>query len=260
MSTTTTTNANEGWTFADNDHPEFPTMTELENDWSIAGTTTNGWEAPPTALSPPLSTVGQPCTDDHAFLHWTAYYDDYYGVHRQMKDNSYYPRRSHHRRHQMQTCDCPMLHPDQLLEVTRDRHLDPVKACADWHQGKRVCPECRFLVNKENHHLRYSTAAPCEPLADITPPQKDQKATGPTEKPTSDPVAAAAVAATLQDEQITLLGEIVTMIHETTTQNARRNHVVHCTLAQRMNEFHDTDQQQLQRMANTLEIIIAEQQ
>jgi len=31
-------------------------------------------------------------------------------------------------------------------------------------------------------------------------------------------------------------------------------------LAQRMNKFHDADQQQLQRMANTLETIIAEQQ
>ena len=50
------------------------------------------------------------------------------------------------------------------------------------------------------------------------------------------------------------------MIHQTTIQDVRHNHVVHQMLAQRMNEFHDADQQQLQRMANTLETIIAEQQ
>jgi len=50
------------------------------------------------------------------------------------------------------------------------------------------------------------------------------------------------------------------MIHPTTTRDARRNHVVQRTLAQRMNEFHHTDQQQLQQMANTLGAIITEQQ
>ena len=50
------------------------------------------------------------------------------------------------------------------------------------------------------------------------------------------------------------------MLHHTTTRDARRNHVVHQTLAQRMNEFHDADQQQLQQMANTLGAIITEQQ
>jgi len=101
----------------------------------------------------------------------------------------------------------------------------------------------------ENHHLRCSAAAPRETLADITPPQEDQENINP-------PAATAA----LQDEQLTLLREIVTMIHQTTTRDARRNHVVHRTLAQRMNEFHDADQQQLQQMTNTLGAIITEQQ
>ena len=105
----------------------------------------------------------------------------------------------------------------------------------------------------ENHHLRCSAEAPRALLADITPPQEDQEAA--LTEPAADPIAAA-----LQNEQLTLLGEIVTMIHQTTTRDARRNHAVRRTLAQRMNEFHDADQQQLQRMANTLEIIIAEQQ
>jgi len=48
--------------------------------------------------------------------------------------------------------------------------------------------------------------------------------------------------ATLQDEQLTLLGEIITMIHQTTTGDGCRKHVVHRTLAQWMNEFHDVDQ------------------
>jgi len=151
-----------------------------------------------------------------------------------------------------------MPHPQELREVTWERRLDPIKVCADWHRGKRVCPECRFLVNMENHHLRCSAAAPCGPLADITPLQEDQKAT-PTE-PAADPAAATTRTAALQDEQLTLRGDIITMIHQTTTRDAHRNHVVQRTLAQRMNEFHEADQQQLQRMTNTLEIIIAEQQ
>jgi len=66
--------------------------------------------------------------------------------------------------------------------------------------------------------------------------------------------------AALQDEELTLLGEIVTMIHQTTTRDACSNHVIHWTLAQWMNEFYNTDQQQLQQMANTLGAIITEQQ
>ena len=60
--------------------------------------------------------------------------------------------------------------------------------------------------------------------------------------------------------QLALLGEIVTMIHQTTTRDVRRNHVVHRTLAQWMNEFHNADQQQPQQMANALRAIITEQQ
>jgi len=101
----------------------------------------------------------------------------------------------------------------------------------------------------ENHHLCCSTAAPRETLVDITPTQEDQ-----------ENIIPAAVTAALQDEQLALLGEIVTMIHQTTTRDALRNHVVHRTLAQRMNEFHYADQQQLQQMTNTLGAIITEQQ
>jgi len=106
----------------------------------------------------------------------------------------------------------------------------------------------------DNHHLRCSAAPPREPLADLTPPQENQ------EEIPANLNEAATMAATIQEEQLTLLGEIVTMIHQTTTQDVRCNHVVHRTLTQHMNEFHDADQQQLQRMANTLETIITEQQ
>jgi len=117
-------------------------------------------------------------------------------------------------------------------------------------------------VNIENHHFRCSAAAPCAPLANITPPQEDQEAApaGHTPDPATDPIAAATMTAALQDEQLTLLGEIVTIRHQTTTRDARRNEVVHWTLPQWMNEFHNTDQQQLQQMANTLGAIITEQQ
>jgi len=100
----------------------------------------------------------------------------------------------------------------------------------------------------ENHHLRCSAAAPRETLANITPPQEDQENINPS-----------AATAALQDKQLALLGEIVTMIHQTTTWDARRNHVVHLTLAQWMNDFHYADQQQLQQMTNTLGAIITKQ-
>jgi len=73
----------------------------------------------------------------------------------------------------------------------------------------------------ENHHCRCSATAPRETLADITPPQEDQENINPT-----------AATAAVQDEQLTLLGEIVTMIHQKTTPDAYRNHVVHRTLTQ----------------------------
>jgi len=182
-----------------------------------------------------------------------------------MKNYYYYPQWSSSRCHHhcnRQMCDYPMPHPHVLVKVTWERHLDPIKGCADWYRGKRVCTECQFLVNVENHHLRCSAAAPRAPLADITPPQEDQEAApvGNAPDPTTDPITAATMTAVLQDEHLTLLGEIVTMIHQTTTWDARRNHVVHRTLAQRMNEFHNADQQQLQQMANTLGAIITEQQ
>jgi len=104
-------------------------------------------------------------------------------------------------------------------------------------------------MNRENHQLRCSTAAPRETLADIMPPEDDQENINP-----------AAATAALQDEQLALLGEIVTMIHQTITQDTRQNHVVHRTLAQWMNKFHYADQQQLEQMTSTLGAIITEQQ
>jgi len=180
-----------------------------------------------------------------------------------MKDDNYYLQRGndcHQRNHW--PCSCPHAHPFELAEVICNQHLNPRKACTDCQKGKRVCPECWFLVNMENHHLRCSAAAQQNPLADVTPPQKEQEAArvGHAPDPDTDPITAATMTAALQDEQLTLLGEIVTMIHQTTTRNACPNHVVHWTLAQRMNEFHDMEQQQLQQMTNTLGAIIIEQQ
>jgi len=108
MSTTATVDTHEGWTFtghsrtyefpittsADNEQTELPTN-EPNNEWGIAATRTDGWGAPPAAPSPPLSAAGQPRTNDHVSLHWTACYDDYCNTLRQSKDNNYYPCRSH---------------------------------------------------------------------------------------------------------------------------------------------------------------------
>jgi len=181
MSTTATVDTNVGWTFActKQDNNKFRTTTDTNDEWGTAtrATTTDGWDPPPRAPSPPLSAVGQPRTNDHASLHWTACYDDDCNTHHQMMDYNYYPQQStgrRRRRRNYQMCDCPMPHPNELAEVIRERHLKPIKACADWHQGKRVCPECQFLVNMENHHLHCSTVVPHAPLANITPPQEDQ--------------------------------------------------------------------------------------
>jgi len=138
MSTTATVDTNEGWTFTDDTTaPECPTTIKQINDWGpvTQATTTDGWNVPIAPL-PPLSAVGQPCQDNHTSLHWTACYDDNCSTHRQMKDYNYYPQRSsscRRHRHNRQMCDCPMPHPHELIKVTQEQHLDPIKACADWH-------------------------------------------------------------------------------------------------------------------------------
>jgi len=180
-----------------------------------------------------------------------------------MKDDNYYPQRGNDRcQRNHRPCSCPHTHPFELAEIIRNQHRNPCKACADWQKGKRVCPEYRFLVNMENNHLRCSFAAPQNPLDNVTPPQEDQEAApaGYAPNPATDPIATATITAALQDEQLTLLGEIVTMIHQTTTRDTSCNCVVHRMLAQQMNEFHNTDQQQLQQMTNTLGANITEQQ
>jgi len=178
-----------------------------------------------------------------------------------MKDENYYPQRGNdHRWRNNRPCSCPHTHPFELAEVIRKRHLNPRKACVDWQKGKRVCPDCWFLVNMENHHLRCSASAPRNLLADIMTPQEDQENIAPPGEVAANDEARAATPAALRDEQISLLHDIVTMLHHTTTRDARRNHVVHRTLAQRMNQFHDADQRQLQQMANTLGAIITKQQ
>jgi len=138
----------EGWTFADNHNTasEFPTTTD--DNWGIPATTTNDGDALPTAPTPPLK---QPHTDDHTSLHWTTSYDDYCSVHHQMKNNNYYPRKSWRRRPQIY--DCPLAHPEELLQITRERRLNPRKVYTDWHKGKWTCPDCQFLVHLEKHHL-----------------------------------------------------------------------------------------------------------
>ena len=235
---------NKGWTFPDDNNPipEYPATTEPDNNCGI----------PPAAPSPPLFTVGHPHTNDHASLHWMACYDDSCNTHRQIKDNNYYPRRgNNHRRRSHQQCDCPNAHPYELAEVIRVRHLNPGKAYADWQKGKRVCPDCRFLVNWNDHHLRCQSTAQRAPLADITPPQA---------APVADKENPNAEGATPPDDQICLLAEIITTVQNTVIQEAHHNYGIQRLLAQTMRDQHNTDQRQLRRMARTLKTITAEQQ
>jgi len=198
-------------------------------DWDLAAQamTMDGWNVP-TAPSPPLSAVGQPRANDHVSLHWTACYDDYCGAHHQMKDDNYYPQRGNDRcRCNHRPCSFPHAHPFELAEVICNRHHNPRKVCADWQKGKRVCPDCRFLVNMENHHLRCSASAPRNPLAYITAPQEDKENIAPPGEVAANDEACAATPAALHDEQISFLHNMVTMLQHTTTRDARRNHVVH---------------------------------
>jgi len=244
MSTTTTIDTNEGWTFPEDNSsvPEFPTTTEHDNNWGI----------PRAAPSLPLSAVGHLHTNDHASLHWMACYNDYCNTHRQMKDNNYYPRHGNNRRRRShQQCDCPNAHPYVLAEVIRVRYLNPRRVCTDWQKGKWVCPDCRFLVNLNDHHLCCQSTAQRAPLADITPPQ---------EAPTDAEENPDAELATPLDDQICLLAEIITTVQNTAIQEARHNYGIQLLLAQTMCDQHNTHQRQLQRIARTLETITAEQQ
>jgi len=115
-----------------------------------------------------------------------------------MKDDNYNPQRGIDRhRHNRRPGSCPHAHPFKLEEVIRNRHLNPCNACADWQKGKRVCPDCQFLVNMEDHHQRCQTMALRIPLADITTPQEDQENTTPLEDATTDDEARAATLAAL---------------------------------------------------------------
>ena len=93
-----------------------------------------------------------------------------------------------------------------------------------------------------DHQQCCQTTAQCTPVAKITPPHNDQQprplvaaGTAPPDEDQQSTVAAA-TGETFQDEQLTLLGEIVTMIYQTTTQDAHRNYMVQRNLAQAMNE------------------------
>jgi hypothetical protein len=250
MSTTTTIDTNEGWTFAD-DKPvsEVPTTTEPDNNWGIPNATTpDEWDAPPPAPSPPLSAVGQPRTNDHASLHWTACYNDYCGVHRQMKDNNYYPRRANGRHRHNHQCPCENAHPFELAEVIRNRHLNPRRACAAWRKGKRVCPRCRFLVNMEGHENRCQTTTEQRtPLEEIQPPQENQE----NEVPAAPPTAT--------DESQQTIPRLLAFVYDDLSTNIRQTQVQQRALAQATNEQHQVHQAQLVRITEILGGILAQQ-
>jgi len=95
------------------------------------------------------------------------------------------------------------------------RHLNPRKACADWQKEKQVYPDCQFLVNLNDHHLRCQSTVQRAPTADIAPPQEAPVAA--KENPDAD-------AATPTDDQIRLLAEIITTVQNTVIQEAHHNY------------------------------------
>jgi hypothetical protein len=266
----------EGWTFTptteqalqDGASTQFPTTTPADDGWGIppAATTTDGWNHIPAAPSPPLSAVEQ--TNDHASLHWTACYDDECTIHRQAKDNAYYPRRAngrHRRNHQR--CDCQNAHPFELAEVIRNRHLNPRKACQDWRRGKRVCHRCRFLVNMDNHENRCQTTGERAPLAEL-PTEGENAHGGATTIPTrpagnqenEEPVAAPTTNEPRENTELLRAGFL--LLHE----NAARTHDLTRQIltsrrgeTQAEQERHEATRQQLQQVTHVLEGVLRNQ-
>jgi hypothetical protein len=269
-----TNNATEGWTFTpmteqalqDGAPAQFPTTTPDNDDWGMppTATTTDGWNHIPTAPSSPRSARGQPRTNDHASLHWTACYDDECSTHRQAKDNAYYPRRAngrHRRNHQR--CDCPHAHPFELAEVIRDRHMNPRKACQDWRRGKRVCPRCRFLVNLNDHESRCQTTAERAPLAEQpTEDQENQEPAAATTDGETATTTGAATAAVEAREALETIRAGFLVLHEDaarTTALAHQLQISQRAEAQAGQERHEAMRQQLQQITPVLEGVLRNQ-
>jgi hypothetical protein len=109
-----------------------------------------GWYHTPT---PPPTTIKHP--QPHKDLRWSFCNNDSCATHLQSKfDNNHFPAisaaiASQPRMNEM--CSCRQRYDPELEWVIRYQKLNPRKACKAWQKGKRVCYECKFLVNKESH-------------------------------------------------------------------------------------------------------------
>jgi hypothetical protein len=118
---------------------------------------TGGWNNPLTPL--PMTTYTL-----HEDLYWLFCYDDYCSVYLQSKqNNNYLPTTGlAGPTHQCynEVCNCRQGYHPELDAVIQAKHLNIRKACQAWQWGKRVCYDCRFLINMEGHGARCDASRP----------------------------------------------------------------------------------------------------
>jgi hypothetical protein len=122
------------------------------------GQPSEGWTRPITPL--PATTY-----TPHDMEHWSFCTDDYCQVHMQAKENNnYWPKANTRRRRRNTSCDCGQPHHPDLDAAIANKHLNSKAACKAWQKGKRVCPNCEYIVNMDGHQYRCSN-----PLPSMTP-------------------------------------------------------------------------------------------
>jgi hypothetical protein len=89
----------------------------------------------------------------HNDLHWTFCHEEQCSTHEKEKQEKIYsPPRENGYPHDH--CYCGKEHHPDLDEIIRTQRLNARKACRRWQRGRRVCHNCRFLVNLEGHVTR----------------------------------------------------------------------------------------------------------
>jgi hypothetical protein len=95
-------------------------------------------------------------------MHWSFCRDPYGTTHLDAKQNNNYFHgvgpTNQGQQHLNQSCNCGTEHDPELDAVIKAKNLNIRKACRAWGRGKHVCYDCGFLVNKDGHEERCSTA------------------------------------------------------------------------------------------------------
>jgi hypothetical protein len=128
-----------------------PTITFIKQEEELP---LGGWNCPTTPLPPTLYNA-------HDDIYWSFCYDAYYTTHLDTKqDNYYFPgagSANQVKQHLNPSCNSRMKHDPEFDAVIKAKYLNIRKACRAWGRGKRVCYNCRFVVNIDRHGELCST-------------------------------------------------------------------------------------------------------